>query len=80
MLKYAQEIGWEYVTREQALALRGGKVASAASIIDRSSGKADVGVPLFSLASLDVPSFAPESCPMCARGDTVTKPGSRSLR
>src|SRR5207237_8735606 len=44
-------------TREtiEALSRAGAKVVAAASIIDRSGGKADVGVPLLSLASLDVP-------------------------
>ena len=66
-------------TRECIAALeeRGAKVIGAASIIDRSNGSADVGVPRISLATLDVPSYAPDKCPMCDRGDTVTKPGSR---
>lgn len=66
-------------TREcvKALEERGAKVVAAASIIDRSNGAADVGVPRISLAALDVPSFAPEACPMCAEGMTAVKPGSR---
>jgi orotate phosphoribosyltransferase len=68
-------------TREciDALKTLGANVVGAASIIDRSNGKADVGVPRISLAALDVPSFAPENCPMCARGETAVKPGSRNL-
>lgn len=58
---------------------RGATVLGAASIIDRSNGMADVGVERFSLATLDVPSFAPDECPMCVRGETLTKPGSRNL-
>jgi orotate phosphoribosyltransferase len=58
---------------------RGGEVTAAASIVDRSGGKADVGVELSSLISLDVPTFSPPECPMCERGDTVTKPGSRDV-
>jgi len=53
-------------------------VIAAASIIDRSNGTADVGVPRISLVSLDVPAYDPESCPMCASGDEAVKPGSRS--
>jgi len=66
-------------TREciDALETRGAKVASAASIIDRSYGKADVGVPRIALASLEVPSYKPEVCPMCERGEEAIKPGSR---
>jgi orotate phosphoribosyltransferase len=66
-------------TRECIAALEnlGAKVTGAASIIDRSGGTADVGVGRISLAALDVPSFKPESCPMCAAGDVAIKPGSR---
>ncbi len=66
-------------TREciEALEKQGAKVKGAASIIDRSNGKADVGVPRIALASLDVPSHKPENCPMCERGEIAIKPGSR---
>ena len=68
-------------TRECIAALEssGAKVVAAASIVDRSNGAADVGVPRVSLVTLDVPSFAPESCPMCARGEEAIKPGSRTV-
>ena len=67
-------------TREciAALEQHGRKIIAAASIIDRSDGTADVGVPWITLASLDVPSFTVENCPMCARGEVAFKPGSRS--
>lgn len=67
-------------TREciAALESRGAKVVAAASIIDRSDGAADVGVPRISLVSLDVPSYTPEDCPMCAQGLEAVKPGSRT--
>ena len=58
----------------------GGKVVAAASIIDRSNGKADVGVRRIFLAGLDVPSHPPDNCPLCDRGDVAVKPGSRSKR
>jgi orotate phosphoribosyltransferase len=66
-------------TRECIAALEsaGGRVIAAASIIDRSAGSADVGVPRISLASLSVPSYDPENCPDCARGIPAIKPGSR---
>jgi orotate phosphoribosyltransferase len=66
-------------TRETIDALReaGARVVAAASIIDRSAGRADVGVPRVALATLDVPSFAPDVCPACLRGEPATKPGSR---
>ncbi len=66
-------------TREciAALEQNGGEVVLAASVIDRSNGTADVGVPRISLVEMDVPTFKPEDCPMCARGDVAEKPGSR---
>ncbi|MGD9629135.1 MAG: orotate phosphoribosyltransferase [Pyrinomonadaceae bacterium] len=67
-------------TREciAALEAAGGRVVAAASIIDRSNGAADVGAPRISLASLDVPSYTEEQCPMCFGGDKPVKPGSRA--
>lgn len=66
-------------TREciAALESHGAKVVAAASIIDRSNGTADVGVPRIELVRLDVPSYQPEDCPMCGRGEIAYKPGSR---
>ena len=68
-------------TREciAALEAAGGEVVGAASIIDRSNGAAEVGVPRISLLSLDVPSFTVEQCPMCATGHSPKKPGSRDV-
>lgn len=68
-------------TRECIAALEnhGAKVVAAASIIDRSNGKADVGVPRIELVRLDVPSYSPDDCPMCAAGQEAVKPGSRTV-
>ena len=67
-------------TREtiEALKLSGATVVAAASIIDRSAGKAEVGVPRISLALIDVPAIAPTDCDACKRGEPATKPGSRA--
>jgi len=66
-------------TREtiNALNSRGAHVIAAASIIDRSNSRADVGIPRIALATLDVPVFNPADCPACARGEAAVKPGSR---
>ena len=66
-------------TRETVEALRaaGANVVGAASIIDRSGGRADAGVPRAALATLDVPTHAPAACPLCAEGVPLVKPGSR---
>ena len=66
-------------TRETIASLQeaGADVRGAASIIDRSSGKADVGVPRIALATLAVPSVDPSVCEACKRGEAAIKPGSR---
>jgi orotate phosphoribosyltransferase len=58
----------------------GGKVVAAACLIDRSGGKADVGVPLFSLTQLDVPTFAEDKLPPELAAIPASKPGSRTLK
>jgi len=63
----------------QVIETHGGNVTNAASIIDRSAGKTDVGVPRIALVELDVPSFNAENCPMCDEGTTAVKPGSREI-
>ena len=66
-------------TREvvDLLKAAGARPVAVGSIIDRSAGKADVGVPRVALATLEVVANPPESCPLCAQGLPVTKPGSR---
>lgn len=56
---------------------RGAEVAGLGVIVDRTGGKLDVGLPLKSLVSLEIESFAPDGCPLCAKGLPVIKPGSR---
>ncbi len=69
-------------TRETIEVVRrtGGAVIAVGSLVDRSGGKADLGVPYRSLVTLDVPAYQPESCPMCKAGSTPIKPGSRGLK
>lgn len=55
----------------------GARVLAAGSIIDRSAGKADVGVRRVALKTLEVVSYAPDHCPLCREGVPVVKPGSR---
>jgi orotate phosphoribosyltransferase len=66
-------------TREtvEALQQAGANVVAAASIIDRSGGNADVGVPRTSLATLKVLSVEPSVCDACKLGNPAVKPGSR---
>lgn len=55
----------------------GGKVVGVGSIIDRSSSAVDFGVPLQSLAKLQVKTFEEKDCSLCKSKIPVTKPGSR---
>jgi orotate phosphoribosyltransferase len=66
-------------TREtvEAMLAAGAEVVGAASIIDRSAGAADVGVPRITLATLNVAAVEAAVCQACARGDIAIKPGSR---
>ncbi len=68
-------------TREciAALESRRARIVGAASIVDRSNGKTDVGVPRISLLSLDVTSYTSAECPLCAAGEEAVKPGSRTV-
>jgi len=67
-------------TREVMELLRAGgvQVLGVGSIIDRSGGRVDLGVPRVALATLDAVSWVPEECPLCQQGLPVEKPGSRS--
>jgi orotate phosphoribosyltransferase len=69
-------------TRETIEASRqaGGVVIGACSIVDRSGGAVEVGVPGESLLTLDVPTYDPSQCPLCKRGVPVAKPGSREVK
>ena len=45
-------------------------------LVDRSGGKADFGdVPSTALLTMDVETYAPETCPLCAKGVPMTKRG-----
>jgi orotate phosphoribosyltransferase len=61
----------------ETLKAAGANVIGAASIIDRSSGRAEVGVARVALASLDVPAVDPSVCDLCRQGIPAIKPGSR---
>lgn len=60
-----------------ALRAAGADVVAAGSIIDRSGGRIDLGVPRVTLATLQVITYPPEQCPLCQNGMPVEKPGSR---
>ena len=66
-------------TLEVARVLRemGAEVLAVASLIDRTGGQVGLDFPHFALLPVQAATFAPESCPLCAAGVPVIKPGSR---
>jgi orotate phosphoribosyltransferase len=69
-------------TREvmDAVRARGAVVVAVGSLVDRSGGTVDLGVPRRSLLELDVPTHKADACPLCAAGSKPEKPGSRAAR
>jgi orotate phosphoribosyltransferase len=67
----------EAVEAVQAL---GGEVVCGACIVDRSGGRADIGAPLVALATVDVPSYAPDEIPRELAAIPAEEPGSKRLR
>jgi orotate phosphoribosyltransferase len=58
----------------------GAKVVGAGSLIDRSGGAAELGLPRASLVTLSVQNYKPEECPLCKAGIPAAKPGSRQKK
>ena len=61
-----------------AVVAAGGDVIHAASLVDRSGGAADLGVPFTPLIRLDVPSYSPDALPPELAALPAVKPGSRA--
>jgi orotate phosphoribosyltransferase len=61
----------------KAIAAEGGEVIAAASVVDRSGGSADLGVPFFPLIELNFPTYAPDEVPEELAATPAVKPGSR---
>jgi orotate phosphoribosyltransferase len=72
-------------TREtmQVARAAGAQVVGAAAIVDRSrssdTGDPDFGVPFAALLDIDLPTYEPDRCPLCAQALPVVKPGSRPV-
>lgn len=56
----------------------GAVVVGAGAIIDRSGGDGRLDVPFHALATVSLPTYAPDACPLCLAGLPVVKPGSRT--
>jgi orotate phosphoribosyltransferase len=61
-----------------AIARAGGEVVAAASLVDRSGGTAELGVPFFPLIRLEVPTYQPDALPPELAAIPAIKPGSRA--
>jgi orotate phosphoribosyltransferase len=62
----------------KAIGETGGEVIAAASIVDRSGGSVDLGVPYTSLIRIDVPTYEADSIPPELEAIPAIKPGSRA--
>ncbi len=58
----------------------GGVTVGAACLIDRSNGKADLGVPLEALTRLDIPTYPADGLPPELAAIPAVKPGSRGIK
>ena len=67
-------------SREAIEAVRnaGGDVIAEAALVDRSSGKADLGVPFIPLIRIDVPAYEADALPPELAAIPAMKPGSRA--
>lgn len=61
-----------------ALAGEAGEVVGAACLIDRSGGRGEVGLPLVTLATLDIPTYPADALPPDLAALPAVKPGSRA--
>lgn len=58
----------------------GAEVIGVGSIVDRSNGAAEFGVPFESVIKIDVEAYEPDNCPLCKEGKLPAyKPGSRNI-
>ena len=62
----------------RAIEAAGGKVVAAASLVDRSGGNVDLGVPFVPLIRIDVPTYAADALPESLAAIPAIKPGSRA--
>ncbi len=64
----------------KAIAEEGGIAVAAACLVDRSGGKADLGVPLAALVTLDIRNYPADALPPELAAIPAVKPGSRGLK
>ena len=58
----------------------GAEIVGVGSVVDRSNGKVDFGVPFHAVLCMEVTSYEADNCPLCKEGKIpAIKPGSRNL-
>lgn len=62
-----------------AIAAAGGTLVGAACLVDRSGGRAEIGIDRVALATLDIPTYAADALPPTLAALPAIKPGSRDL-
>jgi orotate phosphoribosyltransferase len=62
----------------EAVRAAGGEVVAEAALVDRSSGKADLGIPFYPLIRIDVPTYEADALPPELASIPAVKPGSRA--
>ncbi len=59
----------------------GADVVAVASLVDRTNGKVDMGVPIYSAVAFDFEIHEGDNCPICEAGEIeLVKPGSRKIK
>jgi len=64
----------------EAVRAHGAEIVAEASLVDRSGGEVDLGVPFFPLVEIRFPTFADDEVPEALAAVPVTKPGSRAVK
>ncbi|HEX7195843.1 MAG TPA: phosphoribosyltransferase family protein, partial [Candidatus Limnocylindria bacterium] len=68
--------GASLVETVDAVRAAGVEPVAASVMVDRSVEPVDIGLPLHSLGRIEIPSWEPEACGLCAAGVPLRKPGT----
>ena len=60
----------------EALAHHPVEIVGVGILVDRSGGRVDFGVPMRALATMEIATWEPADCPLCAQGVALVKPGT----
>jgi orotate phosphoribosyltransferase len=63
-----------------AVGAEGGEVIAECSLVDRSGGSVDLGVPFYPLVAIDFPTYAEDEVPEALARVAIAKPGSRPVK